>query len=63
MRKEINYKSLQVDGINMRDYPDFVDAYICYGEYQDGTELDDAALDELNNNSDLVYELVLKHLY
>ena len=49
MRKidENKLEHVQVDGINMLDYPDFVDAYISYAEYE-GKPLTE---DELNNLS------------
>lgn len=61
--KEIDYSTLQVDGIDTRDYPDFCDAFICYGQYTDGTPLDDDALEELNQDSSLIYDLVLDAIY
>lgn len=61
--KEIDYLSLGVDGIDTRDYPDFCDAYICEGTYTDGTPLPDEVLEELSEDADLVYELVLKRIY
>ena len=58
--KKINAFSIEVDGVDMRDYPDFCDAYIDYAEYADGTPLTDAELDLLQNQeSDYVYELVI----
>ena len=64
--KELDYKSMQVDGIDTKDAPDFSDAYISYAEYKDGTELTDEELDELMDSPlgrDLTYELVQDHLY
>ena len=55
-----------VDGIDMRDYPDFCDAYIDSasvlenGEWRDAT---DEEIEELNDDSDLVYSCVENHLY
>jgi len=54
---------VQVEGINMRDYPDFVDAYLASGKIDD-RELTDAELDDINdNNLDFVYDCVLEELY
>tara|TARA_R110000772_G_scaffold55472_16_gene126605 strand:+ start:747 stop:959 length:213 start_codon:yes stop_codon:yes gene_type:complete len=56
----------EVDGINMRDYPDFCDAFISdasvleNGKWRDATDLE---LDALSDDSDLVYAQVEKHLY
>ena len=61
--KEIDFSTLQVDGIDTRDYPDFCDAFICYGEYTDGTPLEDVDLEALNDDASLIYELVEQAIY
>lgn len=57
--KQVNLHSIEIDGIDMRDYPDFVDAYITYAEYEDGTPLSE---DELvafeEENYGIVGELI-----
>lgn len=55
-------ESVEVDGINSRDYPDFCDAYIDYAEI-DGRPLTDKELDEVNDDGDFVYEKVLENIY
>ena len=45
----IDYSSIEIDGINERDAPDFVDSYVSYAEWKDGTELTDEDLEHLNN--------------
>jgi hypothetical protein len=54
--------SVEVDGIDTNDAPDFVDAYITYAEY-DGEPMTDEQLEELNNDGDFVYSAVERHLY
>lgn len=55
-----------VEGIDTADYPDFCDAYIESasvfenGDWRDAT---DDELDELNEDSDLVYSCVENYLY
>lgn len=49
MKKEIDYSTIEIDGIDMRDYPDFCDAYACYAEYTDGTPLTDCELDAIDS--------------
>lgn len=61
--KAIDYLSLIVEDIDYRDAPDFCDAFIASGNFEDGTPLDDATLDELNEDTDLVYEAVLRTIY
>ena len=43
-------KNIEIDNINMNDYPDFVDAYIIYAEDDNGTPLTDTELDQLNDS-------------
>jgi hypothetical protein len=59
--------SLQFDGIDHHDYPDYCDAYISAGEIETETgdrELTEDELDELNssNNSQWKYEQVWESL-
>ena len=56
-------ENVEVDGIDTRDYPDFVDAFISYAEI-DGEPLTDEQLYELTNEyPDLVYDLVINKLF
>ena len=58
-RKVIN---LNVDGVDGNDYPDFCDAYFCYGEYEDGTELtDDDLLELCDTHGDVLHEMAYEH--
>jgi len=51
--------SIEIDGIDMNDYPDFVDAYIVAAEFEDGTPLTDDELQELEDqNYGLTSELI-----
>ncbi len=55
--KEVNTKSIEIDGIDRRDYPDFVDAYASHAEFTNGEALTDDELDELTDkHSDLIQE-------
>jgi hypothetical protein len=55
-------ENVEVDGIDTKDYPDFVDAYIASATYQ-GRDMTDDELDELNNDSNYVYDAVQERLY
>jgi hypothetical protein len=56
--------NFEVDDVDTRDYPDFSDAFINYAEWLDThTPLNDAELELLNNESDLVYEAVLNYVF
>jgi hypothetical protein len=61
--KEVDMRSLEIDGVDRRDYPDFSDAYISYATFTDGTELNDAEIEELNSDGDLVNELAHDSLH
>jgi hypothetical protein len=54
--------NVQVGGIQGWDAPDFCDAYIESCDI-DGIPATDEQLDFINNNSDFVYEKVMKTLY
>ena len=52
---------VEVDGVDMKDYPDFVDAYIDSAKFvSSGKELTDVELEKLQEeNSELFYEDVM----
>jgi len=55
-------ENIEVDGIDTADYPDFCDAFISYAE-RDGVPLSDEDLDLINEDSDFVYDCLMKQLY
>ena len=62
--RAIDVSSIEIDGIDTRDYPDFCDAYMASAEYKDGTPLTDDELDALMDKYDyLTHELVFEHLF
>lgn len=54
--------NIEIDGIDLTDYPKFCDAYISYAEI-DGRGCTDEELDIINEDYDFVYNEVMKHLY
>ena len=54
--------NIEVDGIDTNDYPDFCDAFIASAYYK-GVEMNEEQLDELNKDSDFVYECVNNQLF
>ena len=48
---KVDMNTCQVENIIKEDYPDFVDAYISYAEYTDGTPLNDDELEKLQDES------------
>ena len=54
--------SIEVDGIDTNDAPDFCDAYIVSGEYE-GKTMTDEQIEELNEDGEFIYECVISELY
>lgn len=55
----------ELDGVDTMDYPDFCDAFICDASVIENKQVRPATqkeLDELNNDSELVYNLVINHV-
>ncbi len=49
----VNFKSIRLGNIDMRDYPDFCDAMIEEACFIDGTWLSDEEMQELENHVDM----------
>lgn len=47
--KEVDLSTIEIDGIDLKDIPDFCDAYICSAQFIDGEELNDDELDVLKD--------------
>jgi len=59
-----NLTDINISGVNLKDYPDFVDAYITEAVFKDtGVKLTEKELDILNDKSDIKYELVYNWLF
>ena len=53
-----------VDNIDLRDYPDFCDAYFESACYEDGTALTDNELEELGDlNPEALHEMIYDQIY
>jgi hypothetical protein len=62
--KEVDMRSLEIENVDSRDYPDFSDAYISRASFTDGTDLSDQEMDQLNDeHGDLVHELAYDSLH
>lgn len=62
--KEVDMRSLEIENVDSRDYPDFSDAYISRASFTDGTDLSDQEMDQLNDeHGDLVNELAYDSLH
>lgn len=53
----LNLKSIELEDVDSRDYPDFCDAFIAYAETVDGVPLTDEQLEELNEDGEWVNQL------
>ena len=63
MKFDLNYvDAIEVDGIDMSDYPDFCDAFISYAEYK-GVEMTDEELEHLSDLDGFVYDCVMNQLF
>jgi hypothetical protein len=59
VHKVVDTGSLEIDGVDGRDAPDFSDAYFSAGQFKDGTEMSDEELNELAaEHPDLLYEKI-----
>ena len=61
---DIDHGSIEIEGIDMNDYPDFVDAYIAAANFEDGTPLTDEEIDQLNDEmADEIHDLAYQSLF
>jgi hypothetical protein len=62
--KEVDLDSLEIEGIDHSDHPDYVDAVFSFGRYTDGIEMTDIELETLKeDNPDLFYKKLNEFLY
>lgn len=63
--REVDLKSINIEGVNHSDYPDFADAFIAEAQWMnDGTALNDEELEQLTEeNSCLVNELAHEQMF
>ena len=63
--REVDPQSINIEGVDRQDYPDFADAFIGEAVWMnDGTALDDEELQQLTEeNGDLVNELSHEQMF
>lgn len=62
--REVDLRSIYIDGVNPSDYPDFCDAFIAEAQWVDGEMLNDAELEQLTQeNGDLVNEMAHEQVF
>lgn len=54
-------KNIEIEDIDMGDYPDFCDAHISYAEHEDGTPYTEEELEAIPQ--DVVYEAVWETIH
>ena len=55
---------IEVEDIDLKDYPDFCDAFIAAARWEDtGEDLTEAELNALNEDGDFVYGAVYKQVF
>jgi len=60
----VNESTLELEGIDFNDYPDFCDAFIGYAEFNDGTVVPEEQMDELNEEcADMINQMAVESLY
>jgi hypothetical protein len=63
----MKYIDIELNGINTNDYPDFCDAFISSAnvllDNEDIREATEKELDELNQDSSYVYDLVVERIF
>ncbi len=59
--RQMKLYSVEIDGIDHGDHPDYCDAYISYAEDEQARPLTQEEID--NIPSDVVHELVLAYIY
>jgi len=58
--KPVDIRSIEIDGIDPTDRPDYSDAYIRYAEFEDGTELTPEELDRLQDeNYGIIHDIII----
>jgi hypothetical protein len=61
--KMVDVNTVEIDGVDTKDYPDFCDTYIECAQFTDGTELTDVELEEFSdNNPELINEMAFESL-
>lgn len=61
--RAVDTGSLELDGVDGRDAPDFADAYFSAGLWKDGTKMSDEDLDALKQEQpNLFYDRVYNHM-
>lgn len=61
--KHIDICTIEFEGVDSMDYPDFADAFIDDARFKDGSILTDYQLETLNDNREFVYDQLIKRIF
>ena len=61
--REVDLGSVQLGGVDGRDYPKFSDAFVEYAEFVDGTPLSDGELEQLSDLGDVVNQMANEKIH
>ena len=53
--------NVELDGVDMKDYPEFADAFIVSADY-DGVPMTEEQLEEINEDYEFLYKQIVNHL-
>jgi len=57
-------ENIEIEGLDIKDYPKFCDAYISHATWKDtGEDLTEPELETLNEDADFVHNAVYDYLY
>ena len=59
--RKIDWDTVELDGIQHSDYPDYSNAYILSADWEDGTPLTEEELDAIGSQT--VYDLVWESIH
>jgi hypothetical protein len=59
--KTLNFNSIEIENIDFNDAHDFVDAFISYAEFTDGTPLTDEELEQIDDS--VRYDAIIRAIY
>ena len=59
--RKIDWDTVELDGIQHSDYPDYSNAYILSADWEDGTPLTEEELDAIDSQT--VYDLVWESIH
>lgn len=63
-KKTVDIDSVEIDGIDTKDYPDFCNAYVSSANFLDGSDLSEDECDLLQKlYPQFVYSLILDRIF